>query len=127
MSRCGQWLRRLGGLALILSLPALAQPNPNQRLDITLIEQGVAGYRWNIVRLQRDDRDQAYRLYVATPQQVPPATGFPTLWLLDGHAALMALEADILAELAQRPNPPVVVFVAHDNELRIDAAARAYD
>lgn len=116
----------LAGLLLMLP-PVAAQPNLAQRTGTTLADTGVPGYRFATLRLSSADGERHYRLRVALPTGAAPAGGHPVAWLLDGNAALMDVGAETLSELARRPAAPVIVFVAHDNDLRIDGAARAFD
>lgn len=119
-------LALLGGL-LLMQQPVVAQPNLAQRTGTTVAETGVAGYRFATLRLSSADGERHYRLRVALPTGAAPVSGHPVAWLLDGNAALMDVGAATLVELARRPAAPVIVFVAHDNDLRIDGAARAFD
>lgn len=113
--------------ALMLALPAGAQPNLSQRTGITIADTGVAGYRFDSIRVQSAETGQRYRLRIAIPERPASPSGYPVAWMLDGNAALMDLDAAILRRLAKSPSAPVLVFVAHDNDLRIDGGARAYD
>lgn len=113
--------------AAALAPAAAAQPDLSRRTGTTVADTGVPGYRFHALTLQAPDPDRRYRLRVAVPERAPPPSGHPAAWLLDGNAALMDIGAATLARLAQAPSPPVIVFVAHDNDLRIDGDARAYD
>lgn len=114
-------------VALLMLQTVAAQPNLAQRTGTTLADTGVPGYRFATLRLSSADGERHYRLRVALPTGPAPAGGHPVAWLLDGNAALMDVGAATLSELARRPAAPVIVFVAHDNDLRIDGAARAFD
>ena len=64
----------------------------------------------------------------ASPSRAGPAPdGYPTVYFLDGNAVLMGLNPALLAKLAAAKRPPVLVMIGYDNDLRIDAAGRAYD
>ncbi len=115
------------GCALALAQPAGAQPNLSQRTGITIADTGVEGYRFDSIQLQSAQTGQRYRLRVAIPQRPAAPAGYPVAWMLDGNAALMDLDAAVLQRLAKSSSAPVLVFVAHDNDLRIDGGARAYD
>lgn len=106
---------------------AMAQPDLNRRIGVTVADTGAPGYRFQTLRLASADGQRHYRLWLAVPQLPAPATGYPALWMLDGNAALMETPAALLAELGKASHPPVLVYVASDNDLRIDADARAYD
>ena len=87
----------------------------------------MPGYRFESFVLQAVGGAQRYRLRVAVPQRAAPPAGYATAWLLDGNAALMDVQAADLQQLAQSAAPPLIVFIAHDNDLRIDGDARAFD
>ncbi len=123
-------MRVVRGLLLVaaaIAAPAMAQPDTTRRIGATVADAPVSGYRFQALALQAPDSSRRYRLRVAIPERAAPPAGYPAVWLLDGHAALMDLDADTLRRLAQAASPPVIVFVAHDNDLRIDGDARAYD
>lgn len=121
------------GLYLFLLLaglyvqPAPAQPDLSRRIGTTVADSGVPGYRFESIVLQAGDGAQRYRLRVAVPQRAAPPAGYAVAWLLDGNAALMDVQAETLQQLAQSASPPLIVFIAHDNDLRIDGDARAFD
>jgi predicted alpha/beta superfamily hydrolase len=98
-----------------------------QRTGTTIADTGVAGYRFETITLNPAANGRGYRLRVASPDRPAPPGGHPVVWLLDGNAALMDIGEETLARLARRTPAPVIVFVAHDNDLRIDGDARAYD
>jgi predicted alpha/beta superfamily hydrolase len=123
-------IRALRGLLLVaaaIAAPAMAQPDTTRRIGATVADTQVAGYRFHALALQAPDSDRRYRLRVAIPERPAPPSGYPAVWLLDGHSALMDIDAATLQRVAQAASPPVIVFVAHDNDLRIDGDARAYD
>jgi len=125
-------MRRLSALLLaaaaaVLAPSVAAQPDLSRRTGTTVADTGVQGYRFHAIALRAADPDRRYRLRVAVPDRAPPPAGHPAAWLLDGNAALMDVGAATLERLARAPSPPVIVFVAHDNDLRIDGDARAYD
>lgn len=121
------WLAGLLALASACALPALAQPDLSRRIGHTVADAGAPGYRFERIVVPMAGRAQGYRLQLAIPMSPAPAGGFPAVWLVDGNAALMETAADLLADLARSPSPPVLIYVAHDNDLRIDGEARAYD
>ncbi|MGS1079836.1 alpha/beta hydrolase [Pseudoxanthomonas beigongshangi] len=122
-------MRGLSGLLVLLlamAVPAIAQPDLSRRVGTTVADTGAPGYRFERVTLASED-GREYRLNLAVPLAPPPAAGYPAVWLLDGNAALMETPAALVQALAKAPSPPLLVFVAHDNDLRIDGAARAHD
>ncbi len=110
-----------------LASAAMAQPDLNRRIGVTVADTGAPGYRFETLRLASADGQRHYRLWLAVPQAPAPAAGYPALWMLDGNAALMETPAALLAEIGKAPHPPVLAYVAYDNDLRIDADARAFD
>ena len=119
-------------LALLLgvaaaAVPAAAQPDLSRRTGSTVADAAVPGWHWQLLHAASADGQRHYRIRVAVPQQTPPAAGFPVAYLLDGNAALMETDAALLQRLAASPRPPVIAYIAHDNDLRIDPDARAYD
>lgn len=114
-------------LAGLYAQPAPAQPDLSRRIGATVADSGVPGYRFESFVLQAGGGAQRYRLRVAVPQRAAPSAGYATAWLLDGNAALMDVQAADLQQLAQSVSPPLIVFIAHDNDLRIDGDARAFD
>lgn len=113
-------------VACAVVAPAMAQPNPSQQVGTSVADTGVPGYRFESFRLESSDGQRAYRVRVALPLQADPS-GHPVAYLLDGNAALMEVDADLLGRLAQAPRPPAIVFIGYDNALRIDAESRAFD
>ncbi|WP_158601776.1 alpha/beta hydrolase [Solilutibacter pythonis] len=118
------WL--LACLCLFPMARAEAQPDVSRRTGITVADTGAKGYRFESLKLASADGARRYRLRIAVPERAIPG-GHPLVWLLDGNAALMETDAALLERLAHAPRPPVIVYVAYDNDLRIDADARAFD
>ncbi|MBN7135324.1 hypothetical protein A7A76_00240 [Lysobacter enzymogenes] len=111
----------------VFAAPAFAQPDPNQRTGTTVADAPSTHYRFDsFVVNSVDGGGQRWRIRLAVPRQRAPAQGFAALYLLDGNAALMEFDAELLARLA-RGRAPVLVFVGYDNDLRIDSAARTRD
>jgi len=105
---------------------APAQPDPNQRIGATVADARSPHYRFERFVIRSADGRQRWRIRMAIPRPRAPAHGSPALYLLDGNAALMEFDAELLARLA-RGRAPVLVFVGYDNDLRIDGAARTRD
>ena len=118
----------LGIFVLLLTITgvAVAKPDLSQPLGPTLADHGSAHYRFTQQDLASVDGQRHYRIWIATPRQAAPASGYPVLYLLDGNAALGALQEQQLVDLDRR-GPPVLVFVGYATDLRFDATARAYD
>ncbi|QWP79445.1 alpha/beta hydrolase [Lysobacter sp. K5869] len=106
--------------------PAVAQPDPNQRIGVTVADAPSPDYRFERFVVASDDGLRQWRVNLGIPRQRAPRGGFAALYMLDGNAALMEFDAAALATLAQG-RPPVLVFVGYDNDLRIDGAQRTGD
>lgn len=112
---------------LVAAPPAHAQPDLSRRIGHTVADSGAPGYRFETIRLPSSDGARHYRIRIAIPRESPPATGYPLAWLLDGNAALMEVDQALMKQLSEAASPPVLAFVASDNDLRIDPDARAFD
>lgn len=110
-----------------LSGSALARPDLEQKIGVTVADSDSADYLFSDLRLTSADGQRHYRIRLAQPRQPPAPEGYPTVYFLDGNAVLMELNAGLLAKLAAGKRPPVLVMIGYDNNLRIDAAGRAYD
>lgn len=114
-------------LALALAAPiALAQPERNQKMDTSLLQRQDLAYRFTQLDLDSADGQRHYRLWVGTPNRPAPASGYPVLWMLDGNAALGALDSQLLGKLAAG-QAPLLVAVGYQTEQRIERAGRTYD
>ncbi|WP_459206186.1 alpha/beta hydrolase [Pseudomonas sp. MLB6B] len=110
----------------IVALAALAQPDPVQTMDTSLLERTDLAYRFTQLDLDSLDGQRHYRLWVGQPNRPAPAAGYPVLWMLDGNAALGALDGRQLDALAAG-QAPLLVAVGYQSEQRIERAARTYD
>lgn len=114
-------------LALALAAPAaLAQPERNQKMDTRVLQRQDLAYRFSHLDLDSVDGQRHYRLWIGKPDRPAPAAGYPVLWMLDGNAAIGALDADLLKQLAEG-QAPLLVAVGYQTEQRIERAARTYD
>ncbi|MHC6223888.1 alpha/beta hydrolase [Pseudomonas sp. X10] len=116
-------------LALTLVAPAgvaLAQPRAEQKMDTRLLQRQDLSYRFTSLRLDSADGKRHYQLWVGKPDRPAPATGYPVLWMLDGNAALGALDPSQLNRLAAG-QAPLLVAVGYQTEQRIERSARTYD
>ncbi|MFJ4386579.1 alpha/beta hydrolase [Pseudomonas sp. NPDC089408] len=114
-------------LALALSAPvALAQPDHEQKMDASLLLRQDLAYRFSQVDLDSADGRRHYRLWIGKPNRPAPASGYPVLWMLDGNAALGALNSQQLGTLAAG-QAPLLVVVGYQTEQRIERAGRTYD
>jgi len=117
------------GLALVLAFvtgAATAQPEHDQPMDTTLLARQDLAYRFTHLNLDSADGARHYRLWIGLPKRAAPATGYPVLWMLDGNAALSALDPQRLDALAAG-QAPVLVAVGYQTRQRIDRTSRTYD
>ncbi|MEE1922037.1 alpha/beta hydrolase [Pseudomonas sp. 148P] len=112
------------GLALVAG-SVLAQPEPEQKMEAAVLQQDSA-YRFTTLTLDSADGRRHYQLWVGKPDRPAPAAGYPVLWMLDGNAALSALEPAELKRLAAG-QAPLLVAVGYRTEQRIDRNSRTYD
>lgn len=114
-------------LALALAAPvALAQPERNQKMDTSLLQRQDLAYRFTQLDLDSADGQRHYRLWVGRPNRPAPASGYPVLWMLDGNAAIGALQSQQLDKLAAG-QAPLLVAVGYQTEQRIERTGRTYD
>ncbi|EOQ78966.1 hydrolase [Pseudomonas aeruginosa VRFPA02] len=114
------------GLALAAALPGgapLAQPDPEATMDRSLLQRQDLPYRFSAVDLDSVDGQRHYRLWLGRPLQAPPTAGYPVVWMLDGNAAVGALDESTLRRLADG-DAPLLVAVGYRTPLRIDRAGR---
>ncbi|CAI1063056.1 alpha/beta hydrolase [Serratia quinivorans] len=109
--------------------PLLAQARPDleRKIGVTVADNPSPDYQFSDLRFNSADGQRHYRIRIAQPRIAPPAAGYPVVYLLDGNAVLMELNASLLARLAAQKQPPVLVLLSYDNDLRIDANGRSYD
>jgi len=111
-----------------MSFSATAQHrNPLQPIGETVADRESAHYRFERFTVSSADATRTWRVRVGIPKREAPTTGWPSLWMLDGNAALIEFDDTLLAELAARPEPHALVFISHDNQLRTDSAQRNRD
>jgi len=77
-------------------------------------------------QLRSADAQRDYQVEILRPQRAAPEQGYPVLYLLDGKAALAALDERWLAELGAG-NPPLLVFIGHAGERSFNVPARTVD
>ncbi|AZZ11313.1 ferric enterobactin esterase PfeE [Pseudomonas aeruginosa] len=117
------------GLALAAALPGgapLAQPDPEATMDRSLLQRQDLPYRFSAVDLDSVDGQRHYRLWLGRPLQAPPAAGYPVVWMLDGNAAVGALDESTLRHLADG-DAPLLVAIGYRTPLCIDRAGRTFD
>lgn len=114
-------------LALALTAPVtLAQPQREQKMDTSLLQRQDLAYHFSHLDLDSADGQRHYRLWIGKPDRPAPAAGYPVLWMLDGNAAIGALDSAQLEKLAAG-QAPLLVAVGYQTEQRIERAGRTYD
>ncbi|TDJ75035.1 alpha/beta hydrolase [Pseudomonas putida] len=115
-------------LALALAAPVvLGQPERDQKMDTRLLQRQDLAYHFSHLDLDSADGKRHYRLWIGKPERPAPAAGYPVLWMLDGNAAIGALDdADLLNKLAAG-QAPLLVAVGYQTEQRIERTGRTYD
>ncbi|OZY41558.1 esterase [Pseudomonas fragi] len=122
-------LTRPLALLLALTLPgqaAQARPAPDQPMDTRLLQRTDLDYRFSRLLIDSADGQRHYQLWIGRPDSAPPKSGYPVVWMLDGNAAIGALDADLLHALA-RGKAPLLVAIGYQTPLRIERNARTYD
>lgn len=115
------------GLALCTwCCAALARPAADEPMNGQILQRQDLPYRFEQHNLDSADGQRHYRLWVGIPRRTAPAVGYPVAYLLDGNAAIGALDEGLLQQL-ELGNPPLLVAIGTDTALRIDRAARTYD
>ncbi|EKE69921.1 alpha/beta hydrolase [Gallaecimonas xiamenensis] len=113
-------------LLCLLAFGAQARPDLSKPLGPTWADGSSRYYRFQSQLLDSADGQRHYKLTVAIPKAQAPEAGFPVLYLLDGNAAMAALDDNKLAPLAAQ-TLPVLVAIGYQTELRFDVNARALD
>jgi len=110
--------------------PQTAAPPARPGMQVvgeTVADRPSAVYRFDTHVLDSADGKRRYRIQIAVPRTPAPAVGRPALYMLDGNAALAALNDADLQALATHATTPVLVAVGYDVSTRVDVSARAYD
>lgn len=116
-------------LLLALALPgqvAQARPGPDQLMDTRLLQRKDLSYSFSRLLIDSVDGQRHYQLWIGRPRVPAPKGGYPVVWMLDGNAALGALDADLLQRLADG-KAPLLVAIGYQTPLRIERTARTYD
>jgi predicted alpha/beta superfamily hydrolase len=116
-------------LVIGVGSPMLAQARPDleRKIGVTVADTSSPDYQFSDLPITSVDGQRRYRIRIAQPRIAPPTAGYPVVYLLDGNAVLMELNASLLARLAAQKQPPVLVLLSYDNDLRIDAKGRSQD
>lgn len=110
----------------VTGLNAQAQPAPEQTMDRQLLERQDLPYRFSSLLVDSADGRRHYQLWIGRPRGTAPAAGYPVLWMLDGNAAIGALDAEQLKSLPA-DRSPLLVAVGYQSPLRIERDARTLD
>lgn len=113
------------GLALF-SASAMAKPPADEKMNGQILTQADLPYRFEQQTVDSVDGQRHYRLWIGVPKRQAPANGYAVAYLLDGNAAVGAIDADLLQRL-DKGSPPLLVAVGTDTPLRIDRSARTFD
>lgn len=111
-------------LALLFTQCVQAKPAPDQLMDAPVLRQ-ASDYQFSTLELDSADGLRHYRIWLGRPLKVSAAN--PVAYLLDGNAAMAALDTELLDRLAHSPAPPVLVAVGYATPLRIERNARTFD
>ena len=77
----------------------------------------------SLSRFDLEIEGRGYRIFLAIPTAAAPATGWPSIWMLDGNSVFDRLEPDLL-----RQHPGLaVVAVGYPVDLTIDSLSRSLD
>lgn len=123
----GAWRSTLLALCCACAPVAWAQPKPGQVMDDAILRSANSGYHFQTLSLDSADGQRHYQLWVGKPDQAPPASGYPVLYMLDGNAALGGLKPDALQALSHKASAPVLVAVGYAGHQRIDRTGRTLD
>ncbi|GAA0419319.1 alpha/beta hydrolase-fold protein [Pseudomonas extremaustralis] len=111
-------------LALLFTSWVQAQPAPDQVMEASVLRE-ASDYQFSTLELDSVDGTRHYRLWLGRPLKVTAAN--PVAYLLDGNAAMAALDTALLNRLSHSATPPVLVAVGYATPLRIDRKARTFD
>lgn len=114
-----------------LLLPLLYAINSYARPDMTplgpnIADKGSAFYHFTLNKFDSADGQRHYKVWTAIPDKAPPASGYPTLYMLDGNAVMDRLSDTLLQKLSEH-NPPVLVVIGYQTTAPFDVIGRAYD
>ncbi len=116
------WLVLMAGL----SCSVQAAPDLTRKVEHSWDKQDSPLYQFEQHALSSADGQRHYRITLARPKAVMPERGYPVLYVLDGNAALAALDDSVLAGMAGG-DWPVVVAIGYDTDLYFDPPARSFD
>lgn len=85
----------------------------------------TSSYTFSTLELDSRDGARHYRLWIGQPPSITEDN--PIAYLLDGNAAMAALDVDELNLLARSPSPPVLVALGYATPMRIERTGRTFD
>lgn len=113
----------LGGAGMV----ALGMATPVFSIDIPDVSLPLLGEDSQTHRFEERHHEttdgRRYRVFLAIPKAMPPISGAPILYMLDGNAAFAALSVE---QLAQVPGL-IVAAIGYDGEKAFDVNARSRD
>lgn len=121
--------RLFAALALLLAtaMPsAWARPEPDAPMDLSLIQRQDLPYHFTSHTLDSADGQRHYQIWIGRPNTPAPANGYPAVWMLDGNAALGALDPTLLKKLA-KGQAPLLIALGYQTPLRIERQGRTLD
>lgn len=117
-------MRRAIVLALLFTQYVSAKPAPDQLMVAPVLRE-ASDYSFSTLELDSVDGARHYRIWLGRPLNVSAAN--PVAYLLDGNAAMAALDTALLNRLSHSVTPPVLVAVGYATPLRIERNARTFD
>lgn len=103
---------------------AAAAPDLSKKSDTAPLYTPDSRYRFETLDFQSADSKRRYRVYLGVPKTAVPKQGHNVLYALDANALTENLTPSRLNTFKQ---PPVLVLIGYDTDLRFDTAARAHD
>ena len=97
-------MRRGIFLALFFTSFAYAKPAADQLMDAPVLRE-ASDYSFSTLELDSADGARHYRIWLGRPLKVSAAN--PVAYLLDGNAAMAALDTALLNRLSHSATPPV--------------------
>lgn len=89
----------------------------------------LSGAHMRVIRSPFDGT--RYRIFIALPEQPPPAAGYPAVFLLDANATFMSTVESLRMRARRQAStgiaPAVVVGIGHDTDDAYDTARRRHD
>lgn len=110
-------------LIMLSGYAAVVKAEPEPKSAWQWVEHRAQGYQFEQLALHSEDKKRHYQVTVATPEGDAPVEGYPVLYMLDGNAALGALNDAVLKGLPNQKRP-VIVMIGYERNAQ---EARAFD